>query len=255
VPPDLAYHWRLFVTLTWTNFKLRYYGSFLGYFWSLLKPLGLFGVLYIVFTVYMKQSTPHYKLFLLLGIILWEFFSQGTTAGMNGFIGNYALIRKVSLPRVILVMAAVTSSFIGFLANMVIFLIFAAFDGIEWSFRMLWFLPLLMSLYMLVTGIGLILSIIIVKIRDMQTLWEVAIQLGFWLTPVMYPMRLVPPEWRFALFLNPMSGILEYSRYVLVGLGGATKIGYVYVCITSMMLFFLGVFLFVRKEADMVENL
>ena len=255
MPPDLAYHWRLFVTLTWTNFKLRYYGSFLGYFWSLLKPLGLFGVLYIVFTVYMKQSTPHYKLFLLLGIILWEFFSQGTTAGMNGFIGNYALIRKVSLPRVILVMAAVTSSFIGFLANMVIFLIFAAFDGIEWSFRMLWFLPLLMSLYMLVTGIGLILSIIIVKIRDMQTLWEVAIQLGFWLTPVMYPMRLVPPEWRFALFLNPMSGILEYSRYVLVGLGGATKIGYVYVCITSMMLFFLGVFLFVRKEADMVENL
>jgi ABC-type polysaccharide/polyol phosphate export permease len=252
---DLAYYYRLFTTLTWTNFKLRYYGSFLGYFWSLLKPLGLFGVLYIVFTVYMKQATPHYKLFLLLGIILWEFFSQGTMTGMNGFIGNYTLIRKVSLPRIILVMAAVTSSFIGFLANMVIFLVFAAFDGIEWGFRMLWFIPLVISLYMLVTGIGLILSILIVKIRDMLTLWEVAIQLGFWLTPVMYPMRLVPPQWRFALFLNPMSGILEYSRYVLVGIGGVTKIGFCYVGVISLVIFVSGVILFIRKEADMVENL
>ena len=104
--PDLAYQWRLFTTLTWTNFKMRYYGSILGYVWSLLKPLAMFGVLYIVFTVVMKQSAPHYKLFLLLGIIIWEFFVQGTTAGMNGFIGNYQMIRKVYLPRIILVMAA-----------------------------------------------------------------------------------------------------------------------------------------------------
>jgi len=252
---NFRYKWRLFITLTWTNFKLRYYGSFLGYFWSLLKPLGLFGVLYIVFTVYMKQSTPHYKLFLLLGIILWDFFAQGTMAGMNGFIGNYTLIRKVSLPRIILVMAAVTSSFIGFLANMIIFLVFATFDGVEWEFKMLWFIPLVISLYMLVTGIGLILSIIIVKVRDMLTLWEVAIQLGFWLTPIMYPMKLVPAQWRFALFLNPMSGILEYSRYVLIGLGGLTKIGYCYVCAVSATIFLLGMILFIRKEADMVENL
>jgi len=67
---QLAYRWRLFSTLTWTNFKLRYYGSYLGYFWSLLKPLGLFGVLYIVFTVFLKQSTPHFGVALLLGIIV-----------------------------------------------------------------------------------------------------------------------------------------------------------------------------------------
>jgi ABC-2 type transport system permease protein len=253
--PDLAYAWRLFAALTWTNFKMRYYGSILGYFWSLLKPLALFGVLYIVFTVYMKQSAPHYKLFLLLGIILWDFFAQGTTAGMNGFIGNYQMIRKVYLPRMILVAAAVSSAFIGLFFNLVIFLIFAFIDGVSWNFRMLWFLPLLISLYLLVMGLGLILSIVVVKVRDTLSLWEVAVQLGFWLTPVMYPMSTVPEKWRFYLFMNPMSGVLDYSRYFLVGLGSITQLGYCYVIAVSFLLFVAGCLVFKWKEGAMVEDL
>jgi ABC-type polysaccharide/polyol phosphate export permease len=104
---DKRYFLRLFLTLTWTNVKMRYYGSILGYVWSLLKPLAMFGVLYLVLTVVMEQNAPHYKLFLLLGIIIWDFFVQRTNAGMNGFIGNYQMIRKIYLPRIVLVMAAV----------------------------------------------------------------------------------------------------------------------------------------------------
>jgi len=252
---DLAYKLRLFTTLTWTNFKMRYYGSILGYVWSLLKPLALFCVLYIVFTVYMKMTAPHYKLFLLLGIIIWEFFSQATMLGMMGFIGNYTLIRKVNLPRIILVASAVSSSFLALLVNLVIFGIFAIFDGLSWNIRMFWFFPLLLALYLLVLGIGLILSIIVVKVRDMISLWEVVIQLGFWLTPVMYPMSRVPAEWRFYLFLNPMSGILEYSRYLLVGLGGVTKMGFCYVLGISLVVFLLGILVFKWKESEMVEDL
>ncbi|MEI6051864.1 MAG: hypothetical protein WCQ44_04110, partial [Opitutaceae bacterium] len=137
IHPDFAYAWRLFTTLTWTNFKMRYYGSILGYVWSLMKPLAMFGVLYVVFTVVMKQNAPHYKLFLLLGIIIWDFFVQATNAGMNGFIGNYQMIRKVYLPRIILVMAAVSSAFIGFFFNLIVFLVFAIMDGVEWTPRML----------------------------------------------------------------------------------------------------------------------
>jgi ABC-type polysaccharide/polyol phosphate export permease len=255
LPPDLAYQWRLFTTLTWTNFKLRYYGSYLGYLWSLLKPLGMFGVLFIIFTVVMKQSTPHYKVFLLLGIILWEFFAAGTNAGMNGFIGNYQMIRKVYMPRVVLVAAAVSSSFIGLLFNLIIFLIFALIDGVSMSCEMLWFLPLLLALYFFVMGVGLILSIIVVKVRDILSLWEVVIQLGFWATPVMYPMSQVPEKWRFYLFLNPMSGILDYSRYFLVGLGSVTMIGYCYVLGVSLAVFLLGILVFKLKEAEMVEDL
>jgi len=252
---DLAYKWRLFTMLTWTNFKMRYYGSILGYVWSLLKPLAMFGVLYVVFTVVMKQNAPHYKLFLLLGIIIWDFFVSGTMAGMNGFIGNYQMIRKVYLPRIILVMAAVSGAFIGFFFNLIVFLIFALLDGVDWSLRMLWFIPLVFALYLLVMGIGLILSIVVVKVRDTLSLWEVVAQLGFWFTPVMYPMSNVPANYRFYEFLNPMSGILEYSRYVLIGLGGLTKTGYCYVLGISIIVFFLGVLVFKWKEAEMVEDL
>ncbi|MCE9587126.1 MAG: ABC transporter permease [Verrucomicrobia bacterium] len=252
---NLAYQWRLFTTLTWTNFKMRYYGSILGYVWSLLKPLAMFGVLYIVFTVVMKQSAPHYKLFLLLGIIIWDFFVQGTMAGMNGFIGNYQMIRKVYLPRIILVMAAVSGAFIGFFFNLIVFLVFALLDGVDWSLRMLWFIPLVIALYLLVMGIGLILSIVVVKVRDTLSLWEVVTQLGFWFTPVMYPMSNVPEKYRFFEFLNPMSGILEYSRYVLIGLGGLSKLGYCYVLGVSLLVFFLGIAVFKWKEGEMVEDL
>jgi len=253
--PDLAYTWRLFLMLTWTNFKLRYYGSYLGYLWSLLKPLGMFGVLFIIFTVVMKQTAPHYKVFLLLGIILWEFFAAGTNAGMNGFIGNYQMIRKVYLPRIVLVAAAVSSAFIGLLFNLIIFLVFALLDGVCFTPLSLWFLPLIGALYLLVLGIGLILSIIVVKVRDMLSLWEVVIQLGFWATPVMYPMSQVPEKWRFYLFFNPMSGILDYSRHFLVGLGSVTTIGYCYVLGVSLAVFLLGVLIFKIKEGEMVEDL
>ena len=252
---DPNYLLRLFVTLTWTQFKMRYYGSWLGYIWSLLRPLALFGVLYIVFTMFMKQSAPHYKLFLLLGIMLWTFFSEATIAGMNGFIGNYTLIRKVYLPRIVLVIASVSSAFVGLLFNLAIFFLFALFDGIEWHWRMLWFLPLVLALDLLALGVGLLLSIVVVKIRDTINLWEVAIQLGFWLTPVMYPMSTVPEKWRFYMYLNPMSGILDYSRNFLVGTGEVTPIGYFYVIAMSALIFAAGVFVFKWKEAEMTEDL
>jgi ABC-type polysaccharide/polyol phosphate export permease len=234
---------------------MRYYGSFLGYIWSLLRPLAFFGVLYLVFTFFLNQNSPHYKLFLLLGIILWTFFSEATILGMNGFIGNYVLIRKVYLPRIVLVLSAVSSAFVGLFFNMVVFLVFAMFDGIKWHPGMLWFIPLIISLYLLGLGVGLILSILVVKVRDTINLWEVAIQLGFWLTPVMYPMSNVPEKWRFLVFINPMSGILEYSRFFLVGIGGYTNIGYLYVVLVSLLLFLAGVAIFKWKEAEMTEDL
>jgi len=234
---------------------MRYYGSILGYVWSLLKPLALFGVLYFVYSFVFKQTAPHYKLFLLLGIMMWDFFSQATTAGMNGFIGNYQLIRKVSLPRIILVLSAVSAAFIGLFFNLVVFAVFAFFDGVSLHWRMMGFFPLLGALFMLVTGIGLILSIIVVKVRDMLSVWEVFLQLGFWLTPIIYPMSMVPEKLRFFMFLNPVAGILTYSRYMLIGIGGLTKSGCCYVIAVSLAIFLVGILVFKWKEAEMVEDL
>jgi ABC-2 type transport system permease protein len=234
---------------------MRYYGSILGYIWSLLKPLALFGVLYLVYTVFFNQQTPHYKPFLLLGIILWDYFSQATNAGMNGFIGNYQMIRKVYLPRYVLVAAAVSSAFIGLLFNLVVFFIFALIDGVPMEWRMLWFVPLLLAFYLLTLGIGFILSIIVVKVRDMLSLWEVFIQLGFWLTPIIYPASNIPEKWRPLFFLNPVCGLITYSRHFLIGIGESTLIGYAYVLLVSAVLFILGLFIFKWKEGAMVEDL
>jgi lipopolysaccharide transport system permease protein len=253
--PFLAYCWRLFATLTWTNFKMRYYGSILGYVWSLLKPLALFGVLFFVYSFVFRQTAPHYKLFLLLGIMLWDFFTQATTAGMGGFIGNYQMIRKMYLPRIILVLSTISASFIGLFFNLAVFAIFAFFDGVALHARMLWFFPLLVAFYLLVAGIGLILSIIVVKVRDILSVWEVALQLGFWLTPIIYPMSMVPENLRFYMFLNPVAGIMTYSRYVLVGIGGLTKSGFCYVMVASVLVFLLGILVFKWKEGEMVEDL
>jgi lipopolysaccharide transport system permease protein len=120
---------------------------------------------------------------------------------------------------------------------------------------MLWFIPLIFALYLLVMGIGLILSIVVVKVRDTLSLWEVVTQLGIWFTPVMYPMSNVPEKYRFYEFLNPMSGILEYSRHILIGLGGLTKTRYCYVLGISLLVLILGVTIFKWKEAEMVEDL
>lgn len=251
----LSYCLRVFFTLTWTNFKLRYYGSFLGYLWSLLRPLALFGVLYLVFTQIMKLEAPNYKAFLLLGIILWTFFSEATLSGMRSFIENYTIIRKINMPRILFVLAAVSASFIGLLFNLMAFFIIFLFDNPQWSFRMLWSLPMILALYFFAIGISLFLSIIVVKLRDVNTIWEVAIQLGFWFTPVMYPMTKVSPEYRFWMFINPLSGILEYTRHFLVNTGAVTKIGYLYVLIASFTIFILGCLFFLWKEAEMVEEL
>ncbi len=258
--PNSQYHkfshlWTLFYTLTWTTFKLRYYGNFLGYVWSLLQPLSLFAIMYVVFTIVWKIDTPHYSMFLLLGIIIWQFFVSGTTDGMKAFIGNYQMIRKVYLPRIVLVAASATSSLIGFLLNLLVFFVFALFEGVPFTWKVIYFLPLLVAVYFLILGISLILSIVVVRLRDMQNLWEVVTTLGFWVTPVMYPMIKVPEEWRFYMFLNPISGILEYSRYFLVGIGSVTHLGYFYVIGFSIAILAFGIYYFEKKNPEMTEEL
>lgn len=227
----------------------------MGYIWSFLRPLALFGVLYLVFSYIMRIDAPNYKLFLLLGIILWTFFSESTTAGMNALIANYILIRKINLPRIVLVLSAVSAQFVGLFFNLLVFLVFACIDGINWTWKMLYFFPVLFCLYILAIGVALFLSIIVVKIRDTNSLWEVAIQLGFWLTPIMYPMSKIPVEYRFYMFLNPMSGILEYSRAFLIGIGQYTRIGLLYVLAISIGILLAGILFFRWKEAEIVEEL
>lgn len=254
-PIDYAYIWRLFSVLTWNEFKMRYYGSVLGYLWSLLKPLALFVVLYIVFTVYMRIDTPYYKLNLLLGMMIWNFFAEATGAGILSIISRYTLVRKIYFPRIILVTSSVSTPFIGLFLNLLVFGLLAAWERLPLRPEMLLIVPLLICLYLTTMGISLMLSVLIVQIRDMGAIWDLAIQIGFWATPVIYPMSLVPEKWRFFLFLNPLAGILEYSRYAMTGIGQVTWSGVVFVLCSTLISFGGGLWVFFNREPAIVEEL
>ncbi len=254
-PIDYAYIWRLFSALTWNEFKMRYYGSVLGYLWSLLKPLALFVVLYIVFTVYMKIDTPYYKLNLLLGMMIWNFFAEASGAGILSIISRYTLVRKIYFPRLILVASSVSTPFIGLLLNLLVFGALAAWEQLPLRPEMFLIVPLLLCLYLTTLGISMILSVLIIQVRDMGAIWDLAIQIGFWGTPVIYPMSLVPEKWRFFLFLNPMAGILEYSRFAMTGTGQLTLSGVCFVLCSTFFFFGLGLWVFFNREPVVVEEL
>ncbi len=117
-------YWNLVKELTISDFKLKYQGSALGYVWSLLKPLLLFGVLYVVFSIFLRFDVEHYNLYLLLGIILWGYFSEGTTNAVGNIVGKSGLISRVNFPRSIIVIASTLTSLLTLLLNLLVFVVF-----------------------------------------------------------------------------------------------------------------------------------
>lgn len=207
----------LFWTLAITDFKLRYHGSYLGYLWTLLKPLALFGVLYVVFSVFINIQIQHYQLFLLLGIILWNYFAEATQIGVSALASKAGIIKKIYFPRILIVLAANVSSFIGLFFNLCIFFLFSIAAGVYPSaLALLLFLFLICILFLLTLGLSLLLSALYIVAKDTNQVWEVLLQMGFWITPIVYTISIVPPQYHAALFLNPMTAIIQYSRGLLI---------------------------------------
>lgn len=204
-----------------TDFKLRYQGSALGYVWSVLKPLFLFSILYVVFDKFLGvgRNIEHFPVYLLLGIILWNFFVEATNQGLNSIVGRGDLLRKINFPKYIVVISGTVSSLINLLFNMIVVLLFVLVNGVQLSWMSLLIVPLIIELYIFALGVAFFLSALNVKSRDTGYLWEVFTQAAFYATPVIYPMQMVSQKSNFAvdlLFLNPVAQIIQDSRYVLI---------------------------------------
>lgn len=201
-----------------TDFKVRYQGSVLGYLWSLLKPLFLFAILYIVFTyiIPLGKGVEHYPVYLLIGVVLWNFFTEATLQGASSIVARGDLIRKISIPRYLVVIASSVSAFINLCLSLVVVLIFALLNGVVPSLQWLLLFPLLLQLFALALGISFLLSSLYVKFRDITYIWEIFLQAGFYATPIIYPLSLVPDHLHKWFFLNPMAQIIQDARYVIV---------------------------------------
>lgn len=201
-----------------SDFKLRYQNSVLGYIWSLLRPLMMFGVLYIVFTKIIKVggNIPHYPSYLLLGLVLWTFFVEATMAGMNSIVGRGDMIRKVSIPKYIIVISATLSAFVNFCLNMVVVLVFMIIGGVQFRWNII-FAPLfIIELMVFCFGVSMLLSALFVKFRDIGHIWEVALQVLFYATPIIYALQIVPKRLVKLVSLNPLAQIFQDMRSVMI---------------------------------------
>ncbi len=201
-----------------TDLKLKYQGSVLGYLWSLVKPLMLFGVLYVVFTKFFRLGgeVPHYPVYLLLGVVIWTFFAEVTSVCMGSIVSKGSLIRKVYFPRILLVLANSSTSLITFLLNFLAVIIFIAFSKITIGLSVLWLVAIFIELYVFVLGLSLILSALYVKFRDIAHIWEIFLQALFYATPILYPLSMVPAPYSKFIALSPIAQMIQDARFVMV---------------------------------------
>lgn len=200
------------------EFKLKYAGSLLGYVWSVLKPLLLFTMLYLVFgrIFRLNSISPFYATSLLLGIVLYSFFSDATSVAMYSLSMRESLLRKLVFPRLVIPISATLTAAMTFLINVVVIAGFVAWEGIAPRLSWLLLLPLLIELYVFVLGVALILSVLFVRLRDMGQVWELALTLFFYASPIIYPIGYLPGWARELSFLSPFTQILQDIRSLVL---------------------------------------
>jgi ABC-2 type transport system permease protein len=216
-PTGLRQHARIVRVIAAAEFKLKYSGSVLGYVWSVVKPLGLFAMLYIVFGRFFKlKDFPHYPLYLLLGIVLWTYFIDTTSIAMPSLVHRSSLISKLAFPRVIVPLSVSTTTGMTLGVNLLAVSVFVAANRV--SPRVTWLLlpPLLLELFVVSLGVGLFLSALFVRLRDIGQVWELILQLMFYASPIIYPVAFLPPWWKPIAFLSPVVQIIQDARWALV---------------------------------------
>ncbi len=203
--------------LAWTQFKLKYTGSVLGYLWSLVKPLMLFSIMYAIFVVFFHQHSNEFPLQLLVGIVFFTFFTDCTGAAMVAIAGNAHLIRKAFFPRWILIIASSMTATMTFLINLTLIVAVATPLGhLHLGLRTFAVIPLLVELYVLALGLSFLLSSLFVFYRDLGHIWDISTQVLFYGSAVVYPITTVPARYRGLFLASPLTQIIEDARHALV---------------------------------------
>jgi ABC-2 type transport system permease protein len=213
--------WHLTYTLAITDFKLRFFGSVLGYLWQLMRPLLLFGVLYAVFTQVIRigSGVEMYPVALLLGIVLYTFVSEATSGALTSLVDRESLVRKVEFPRLAVPMSSVLTALFNVGLNLLVVFVFllAAGAEIRWSWLEL---PLLLAaLTAFAAGLGMLLSSLYVTLRDMRPIWDVVLQVFFYASPIFYPIDVVQERSELAaelMMLNPFAAIIQQARHAFI---------------------------------------
>jgi ABC-2 type transport system permease protein len=240
-----------------TDFKVKYDNSALGYLWSLVKPLLMFGTLYLVFSVFVRWDVENYQLHLLLGIILWNFLAEVTLNTMVLLEGKSSIIKKIYFPRWVIIIASSLTSLLTLFLNIIVFFIFFMLSApnLHWSALLL--VLYLVELYFLSVGIALLVCALYPKFRDIHHIWEILVQLGFWATPIIYPVSIVDQKYHIFIFLNPMARIIQGAREATIGPPG-NFVGFtnhIIIISVAIVCFWAGLTLFNKLSPSFAEDL
>lgn len=244
--------WKIAVT----DLKVRYKNSIFGILWALLQPLMLFVVLLIFFTgLMLNKSIEDYPLFLLLGIICWGLFDKATGFSLGSIVGKPQLVKKIYFPREVLVISACLTALMMTLIEFVVFAVFMLAFGKLPTWTIILFPVVLLVEFGLALGISLAISSLNVVWRDIQWIWPVVMQAGWFLTPVMYSLDLFKGiSYSWILQYNPMAGILDSMRYALIGKPAPLLNDMVYATIIALIALSIGWFIFCRLEPRFGEE-
>jgi len=214
---------RRFVALTAhlavLEFKLRFFGSALGYLWQLVRPLMLFGVLYVVFTKFVRlnEDVEHFPAVLLTGIVIFTFFADATSIAVTSVVDRENLVRKIEFPRLVVPFAVVGTALLNLCANLAAVLVFYIASGVDPRVEWLLALPLIAALVLLTTGVATLLSALYPRFRDLRPIWEVLSQVLFYASPILYAIEVIPNRtFQELIMLSPIAAVLQELRHVVI---------------------------------------
>jgi lipopolysaccharide transport system permease protein len=226
-------------TLIRTDFKVRYHGTAGGFVWALLKPLTMFVLLMGVFS-FLFASDPNYKLNLIIALFLWDFFAESTKVGLTSLHAKGFLLSKAKCPSWILVVTSISNAVITLGVFTLVILVFLAVAGrMPTVGGMMMFVVYCASFVLIVIGFSLGSSVLFLRYRDLNQVWEMVTQAGFFLAPVIYPLSILPERFHFYLYLWPPTAVIEFSRDVLVR--GAIPSTTAHVCLFGVAALALGI--------------
>lgn len=237
------------------DIKIKYRRSVLGVLWTLLNPLLMMVVLSVVYSNLFKFDIENFSLYLLSGQVMFNFYSDATTSSMNAILGSASLIKKIYVPKYLFVLSRVCSSVINFLAAFLAMILVMLALRVELHYTVfLSFVPVVL-LVIFSLGIGLILSAITVKFRDVMHLYSVFVTVIMYLTPVIYPMSILPDWVKIIVKANPLTNYLTMFRDVMLNnmifSAGDLLIGIV----EAIVALVLGLYIFYKNQDTFILNL
>jgi ABC-2 type transport system permease protein len=254
----------LLMLIAITEFKRTYFGTVLGYLWSIARPLMLFGVLLAVFTQIFRigAQVPNYPVLLLFDIVLFGFFSEATVTAVTSIVSQEGIVRKTQFPRLVIPLAVVLTTLFNLGLNLIVVFVFILAWGLDptWTWLLL---PVIVALFLALTiAVSMLVSSLYPRFRDVAIIWSVLSTLLFYATPVLYPIEVVPHPFDDILLLNPLTPLFELARVWIIDPGApgpveaaGGPVGLLVPIAISLAVFVLAVWVFNREAPRIAEEL